>query len=196
MRGSRGFTITELVVGVAIMMLMAAITIPVAFKVKEKASITNSISNLQQIGMALNMYRASYDGDGKYGYWAQMGMPPHVSTLVPTGYIESGRLECTGLPIPTNPNRERYHPASWKAEDWKHLESEGFHLEYWGPYVERYQENAIAVYDIHHPRDGFSGIPYSPMDSWRSIGLYLAGSVKVRVRAGDPERRKWWHDDW
>jgi prepilin-type N-terminal cleavage/methylation domain-containing protein/prepilin-type processing-associated H-X9-DG protein len=66
-----GFTLIELLVVIAIIAILAAILFPVFAQAREKARQSSCISNLKQIGTALNMYMDDHDGvfvlGGRYG---------------------------------------------------------------------------------------------------------------------------------
>lgn len=58
----RGFTLVELLVVVAIIILLAAAAFPLMGKMRSAAEAANCMSNLRQVGMAINMYAADRNG--------------------------------------------------------------------------------------------------------------------------------------
>lgn len=64
MQGSlakKGFTLIELLVVIAIIAILASILFPVFSRAREKARESTCMSNLKQIGVALQMYATDYD---------------------------------------------------------------------------------------------------------------------------------------
>ena len=57
----RGFSLIELLVVIAIITILAAMLLPVLFSARAAARRTVCISQLYQVGLALNMYRNDYD---------------------------------------------------------------------------------------------------------------------------------------
>ncbi|MGZ0655444.1 prepilin-type N-terminal cleavage/methylation domain-containing protein [Coraliomargarita sp. W4R53] len=60
------FTLIELLVVIAIIAILASILIPLISGGLERARATKSLSNLRQIGSAINLYVISHDGDFPY----------------------------------------------------------------------------------------------------------------------------------
>lgn len=69
-----GFTLVELLVVIAIIATLAAILFPVFAKARERAKSTQCVSNLRQIGVAVQQYLD--DWDGRYP-WAFEGDQVH-----------------------------------------------------------------------------------------------------------------------
>lgn len=60
-RTRRGFTLIELLVVIAIIAILAAILFPVFAKARQRARDSACLSNLKQLGTAVNLYAADYD---------------------------------------------------------------------------------------------------------------------------------------
>ena len=61
MKREPGFTLSEMLVVVAVIAAIAAILFPVFVQVREKARQTTCISNLRQLGLAHQLYVQDYD---------------------------------------------------------------------------------------------------------------------------------------
>jgi prepilin-type N-terminal cleavage/methylation domain-containing protein len=67
-RGRRAFTLIELLIVIAIIAILAAILFPVFARAREKARQTNCLSNLKNMGLAVQMYAGDYDDLVPLGY--------------------------------------------------------------------------------------------------------------------------------
>ncbi len=68
MKGRKGFTLIELLVVIAIIAILAAILFPVFAKARESARQTSCLSNLKQMGLAIQQYANDWDGSLCYGF--------------------------------------------------------------------------------------------------------------------------------
>ena len=76
----RAFTLLEVLIVIAIIVLMALIIFPVFASVRASARRTVCISQLRQIGMGISLYQQDYEG-----------LPQHLSQTYPT-YVNATRL--------------------------------------------------------------------------------------------------------
>ncbi|MEZ0326509.1 MAG: type II secretion system protein [Fimbriimonas sp.] len=76
----RGFSLVELIVVIAIILVLAAFTFPVFMRAKAKSKLTRCESRLRQVGLAVQMYRGDNDGEAWLQYMDRTG-----------GYTTAGR---------------------------------------------------------------------------------------------------------
>ena len=90
LRGTRGFTLVELLCVIAIIGLLAAILFPVFGRTRENARRSSCQSNLKQIGLAFTQYSQDYDeftptvkNTGTYNFWDSR-IEPYLGITVDT----------------------------------------------------------------------------------------------------------------
>lgn len=84
----QGFTLIELMVSIAIIIVLMGIIYAALGPVREKGRQAVCVSNLKQIGQAVAMYRQDYGGAGREeGRYFEMGLPPGPETLAYAGYM-------------------------------------------------------------------------------------------------------------
>jgi prepilin-type N-terminal cleavage/methylation domain-containing protein len=91
---ARAFTLTELLVVVAVTAMLAAVLLSAAFTTQERVLRAQCVSNLRQIGVGMNLYSAEADGYVPICGWANGQNPWQASEacrVVPgTGNVNRG----------------------------------------------------------------------------------------------------------
>jgi len=128
MRTKRGWTLVELLVTIAIIIVLAGITYAVIMYARERASQARCISNLRQIGVALKLYMEDYkqaDWDTEVGsinceqiqdeqsraLVARWGFPTEsLEQLISAGYLKGGEdvLRCRSFRAKESEPRVHY----------------------------------------------------------------------------------------
>lgn len=178
----RAFTLVEVVVCLAIVVIVAALTAPVFAKVKKNAQITASLSNLHQMHLALALYRLDSDGDGVYGTASQMGLPGMATVWKSKlGLPES----VWHSPCGTDPALFSGSPDAFSYM-YNPEDSESFSRE-----AILHREEVVLVVDLN------CGDPDRPFRArflnHRGLGVRLGGQLVNRVKPGDPETSAWWY---
>lgn len=181
MKRNRGFTITELVVTIGIIMIVAAITFPVFRRIHAASVRSNCISNLRQIGLGIALYRESFDG-AAVGTPAQMGLPRDPVALIETQYVQPLLfLSCGGIAENGASYAFNFPFDSYPIEMHK----------FWAEYVRKHGEASILMNDTNHQ----PSLPRNrTWELWTGLGLQLDNAVIVRTRMGYPYSNEWWHD--
>jgi prepilin-type N-terminal cleavage/methylation domain-containing protein len=112
----RAFTLTELLIVIAIIAVLAAILFPVFARSKERAKHTACEARLRQFALALNLYRNDYDGKGFIWatYDGKGNRYPFNSYEPMASYLGSGQT--VWCPEPTSDPmvaRDFYHYSTW-----------------------------------------------------------------------------------
>lgn len=95
MNHKRGFTLIELLVVIAIIAILAAILFPVFAKARDRAQDSTCLSNLKQLGTAVNIYAGDYEGKVYpqiYNeYWGMPAgiAPPKTATFTPVFWADA-----------------------------------------------------------------------------------------------------------
>ncbi len=172
-RGNPGFTLTEILVVVSILVGLAALSFPVFNASKKSAYRSVCLSNLKQSGAALQMYRESHGGTDVGTSW-QMGLPPHLGVLTPNTVMKCHSDNPDGSGYYLNYPDETVPLAGHLA---------------WQEYAAREGPAAIVFYDPNH-QDSF---PRSyTWQVWKIMAIRLDGTLVVKQKTGFPRGYSWW----
>ncbi len=93
---NRAFTLTELLVVLATLALLAAVVLPALAKSGDNSARTVCLNNLRQMGTALNLYTGENQDYLPWPNWGNDASPPY-----PAGWAYAGM--CNGLPVVSPP---------------------------------------------------------------------------------------------
>ena len=184
-RNRTGFTLTELLVVIASIAILAAILFPVFARARERARQSSCINNLKQIGVAFELYTDSYDGQlpdrrdlkaslpGGYRPWTSW--PPSDpragwAALVLKPYISGGGVwtcpsvagsdleEAAQVVQKTSDNETQEISTYYWLWRFDRADEEVGLDNFWGKTVEE------ATSDLRTANDKFIGVPDGPAD--------------------------------
>jgi len=153
-----GFTLIELLVVIAIIAILAAILFPVFSQVREKARQSSCLSNLRQIGLAVNQYTQDYDE----------GMPAHWFGGGTTGCGAPGFYRWAEAILPYVRNESLFNCPSRPSA--RYIPDRTPHLCDGVPAGNFWSYGANATYWQNEPASGDPGptnCPFSLSGAWR-----------------------------
>ncbi len=176
----RGFTLIEVLICIAIIAVVAAITFPVIAKSKESAKKATTISNLRQYGVIINLYREDYGGG------APTGTPDEMALPFGQAFYDIRMKEGKDLRV------TQRGPMFPFTDYLYYVPSPGGNLwDEWKSYSEGVNGNVILLADFtFNSKSTMDMVAYPKL----GIGVYIDGSVKTRSRPELPFFPAWWHD--
>src|ERR1044072_9009218 len=189
--GTRGFTLIELLVVIAIIAILAAILFPVFALAKRAAKKSACLSNLKQVGLAMEMYLADYEDrmadaralQDSLGYKPWTSCPPSDpgggwATIVLQPYIKNREMftcpSLTGTPIGETP-QVRQDTASgitryclWRFD---HVDHPVVIYNFWGKSPEQ------AVEDLRVANNPQVGMPEGVADTELAVDPYFPRTI-------------------
>ncbi len=180
------FTVLELVIVVAIIMILAAITLPVMARAKHNANKSATIQQLRQSWISILLYRSEYGSEAIYGRPSAMGLP--VSSPHPdqdAGYYYYVKPPC-GFADLSHPQGITLRSIC-SALDQASFDKCEINT---AKETELYRNSWILLYDDNcsDPAPTLSNIFQEKL----GIGFLLGGKLIVKRSTGDHSKPSWW----
>jgi type II secretory pathway pseudopilin PulG len=176
----------ELLVVLAIIAVVVAITFPIWGSAKISARERQTESALHQTWLALEIYRQDYDSAADFGTSSQLGLPNALSFV--TTWIKVGQWW-------TAPGKFGYGPLYYPRDpsDSTFMGSPQFrqNLENWTDYSTKNGSSAVILGDFNHT-EGCSKYPLNFDCEYKGFGVTLAGSLSRKSALGDINAPIWW----
>lgn len=170
----RAFSLTELLVVVAILGVLAALMFPVLVRAKEESKVAACMEGMKNYHRAVMLYRLDYEA-ADAGNVYEMGLPtgPQAGKLT-----ADNCMQCAGkLPIPM-----MRHVATPPREE----RSEAYE---WEPYVRSYGDASIILYTWNFNTEAEYWDLTHPV---RGIGVTLGGWIVNKRKANDLYKNHLW----
>lgn len=167
----RGLTFVEILIGIVVIGIVAAIVIAVAGPLQRRAQISTCYSNLRNLHMSIEVYRNNYGGAEKLvGNAASLGLPPFFRDNE-SGKVLVGEYEDWLCPAPKHyAPRKRFpeiKPVWWGASPDN------------PPYEDvtaKYKGGTPLTLDLNHNNHAVININ-SPLQQKRILFLTLDGNI-------------------
>jgi prepilin-type N-terminal cleavage/methylation domain-containing protein len=197
-----GFTLVELLVVIAIIGVLIGLLLPAIQAARESARRTQCISNLRQVGLALEQYIQVQGPNGKFPMAARLPSDQLPDRVLPS-LVEVLRPYCEN-------NYEMWHCPSDVYEDedrpqyTSYFEAEGLSYEYdqrrlapWDSETQRYKpktrQQALVTRDGSEPRSSsrvwvaYDFMPFHgpPGENGSQNYIYIDGHVDAIIVADD-----------
>lgn len=173
-RQARAFSLIEVAVVCGVILLLAAILLPVLMQAKKSALKSRDLSHLKQIGTALLLYRSNCD-HSEAGTAQEMGLPTSDEAMMQSGILAPGLS-------PTGPNPHKtiflytHDPVMWV------------------PYSREFEGRVVLAGDLAWTDPSVDSFVDDGMEK-SAAGVYIDGHVKRFVKKGDPIQLNWWHSE-
>jgi len=185
----RGLSIVELLVCLAIVILVFAITFPVLTSARKSSRTSASVSALRNIYGAIAIYREQHGGGSPNGKNHAMALPD-FQTVRSTGL---GLTQDAWQSPCGHPDRELFAslPTTRRPRFLIEFDYMPSDTTTWQYYTQNEGENSILVADLNCDPHRME-MKYSSYRQYHSIGLYLGGHIRSVRRSGNPHDLTYW----
>ena len=183
----RGLSLTEVLVVMSIVLLLASLAYPALMKGIESAKISRSRSNMRQLHVALTLYVNDQDGEGPN----RLGLPHCWQVFIDSQHIPTSLLRTGGTGWQQGPGRSGGDAYTWMVPNVLpgfpgYSDLPGSERYKWLRHVEATQGNPVLLLDATFPlRTGW-------MESKRLFGLYFDGHIETRTFTGNVTDHQRW----
>jgi prepilin-type N-terminal cleavage/methylation domain-containing protein len=178
----RGFTLAEIMVCIAIVVTLAALSASATIRAKRSANITKSVQNLHQMQIAMALYQGDSNASASPDDPASAGYPDVMHVLLSRLNLP---LEVWRSPCGQNP-AWMDKPVVIQYEYFLSTMADKF------PDANaKYGEAMVAFVDFNCAEHGEPLM--SEFVPHLGLGVTAAGNLLRVNRTGDPWRQSWWH---
>lgn len=183
--GPAGFTLTETMVVIVVMMVVAAISVPVLARAKAGALTRQSIHQMQQIYTAIQIYRSDHDAnESDWTSSYSLGLPPD-HTFLDSAYGVNESLWRSPFQV----SQDIFDGSVGGELGHINYAAQGYRPDYKNSlyfidrYLERYRENALLLSDAYCNPSGTDMI--NPFIKKRALGILISGRVVNELKTGN-----------
>jgi prepilin-type N-terminal cleavage/methylation domain-containing protein len=172
-----GFTLVEIMVCLAIISLVAAISVSAYGNARWSARQTTCVSNMRQIHVAMSLYRQDYDGSDSGTDFPSLGLPEDSNRIWKSGYINQFPRSSLFCPNETIDNPEDLKKTQ-DATQFRYMTYHG--------YDKILGQSTFLQAHLSSSNPFVVFCPYHDISYWRTkknycdrllIGLSLSGSI-------------------
>lgn len=185
-----GYTLTEVIVVLVIIAIIAAISIPLWAPSKKRAFEETTKNTLRQSWIALSLYREQNDGNAISGTRSELGLPGLDDFTLTF-------LKSNGIQWPMSPGRVGYGPIYYPLDPSDNVTKDNSgkfdrRLRDWLTVSRRDEEKSILIGDFHHT-EGCGKYPDISC-VFSGFGVTLAGALRSQRSNGMISSPMWWEE--
>ena len=181
-RRASGLTLTEILVVVGIILVLAAIALPVYKSARGKARESSCSQNLRQLYMAMQIYSDLHDGGTTSLPGIPLTLPRNGFALKKHLDLPNGLFQCQ--------DRHPEFPVGAYVFLFSATPSEQFPTAAFQQFASQLQERTPLIVDMNHRNDDKAGM--QTMNKHFSFAMLANGSLIKANRRGSPGSFSYW----